>query len=77
MTGLKQLVCHKIHSHTDSPVWLFYLLYLLSMKATLHTTKGAIVIELNDQTPNTSANFAKLPAIEHECLHIFPFAKVE
>ena len=30
------------------------------MKATLHTTKGAIVIELNDQTPNTSANFAKL-----------------
>ena len=30
------------------------------MKATLHTSKGAIVIELNAATPNTAENFAKL-----------------
>lgn len=30
------------------------------MKATLHTNKGDIVIELSDATPNTVANFVKL-----------------
>lgn len=30
------------------------------MKATLHTNKGDITIEFNQETPNTSANFIKL-----------------